>query len=79
MVNELIDYYTLDVVQAYMGHIQTSAKLGVQELLREVGSRVRMKTGSSSLHAIDYMDDGSPIELSVDIDVERGTAVFDFR
>lgn len=78
LVNELIDYYTLDVVQAYMGHIQTSAKLGVQDLLREVGSRVRMKTGSSSLHAIDYMDDGSPIELSVDIDVERGTAVFDF-
>ncbi|ROT78044.1 hypothetical protein C7M84_003267 [Penaeus vannamei] len=79
LVNELIDYYTLDVVQAYMGHIQTSAKLGVQDLLREVGSRVRMKTGSSSLHAIDYMDDGSPIELNVDIDVERGTAVFDFR
>ncbi|XP_045604599.1 5-oxoprolinase [Procambarus clarkii] len=79
LVNELIDYYGLDVVQAYMSHIQSSAELAVQELLKEVGSRIFRKTGIASLHAIDYMDDGSPIELTVNINIEKGTAVFDFE
>lgn len=79
LVNELIDYYSLDVVQAYMGHIQTSAELAVQDLLKEVGRRIQKQTGISRLHAIDYMDDGSPIELTVNINTDDGTAVFDFE
>ncbi|KAK3853136.1 hypothetical protein Pcinc_040305 [Petrolisthes cinctipes] len=78
LVNELIDFYGLDVVQAYMGHIQTSAELAVRDLLKEVGSHIYKKTGASTLHAVDHMDDGSPIELTVDINVKEGTAVFDF-
>lgn len=78
LVNELIDYYSLDVVQAYMSHIQSSAELAVKDLLKEVGSQVFRKRGAASLHAIDYMDDGSTIELTVNIDIEKGTAVFDF-
>lgn len=78
LVNELIDYYSLDVVQAYMSHIQKSAEYAVRDLLKDVGARVYKNTGTSSLHAVDYMDDGSPIELSVDINTKDGTAVFDF-
>lgn len=33
---------------------------------------------STGLKAIDYMDDGTPIALSVNIDAETGSAVFDF-
>ncbi|XP_071530389.1 5-oxoprolinase isoform X1 [Panulirus ornatus] len=78
LVNELINFYGLDVVQAYMGYIQSNAELAVRDLLKEVGSRIKRKTGASLLHAVDYMDDGSPIELTVDINSKIGTAVFDF-
>lgn len=77
-MNELIDYYGLDVVQAYMSHIQKSAEYAVRDLLKDVGTRVYKKTGAYLLHALDHMDDGSPIELTVDINIKDGTAVFDF-
>ncbi|MPC31542.1 5-oxoprolinase [Portunus trituberculatus] len=78
LVNELIDFYGLDVVQAYMSHIQKSAEYAVRDLLKDVGNRVYKITGATSLHAIDHMDDGSPIELTVNINVKDGTAAFDF-
>lgn len=77
-MNELIDFYSLEVVQAYMSHIQKSAEYAVRDLLKDVGKRVYKKTGAFFLHAVDYMDDGSPIELTVDINTKDGTAVFDF-
>ena len=61
-----------------MSHIQNSAEHAVRDLLKDVGNRVYKKTGATSLHAVDYMDDGSPIQLTVDINVNDGTAVFDF-
>lgn len=79
LVNELIDYYGLDVVQAYMSYIQSSAEQAVRDLLKEVGAHVLKEKGTSSLHAVDFMDDGSPIELNVYINVEEGTAIFDFE
>lgn len=36
LTNELIDYYGLDVVQAYMGYIQENASKCVKETLRKV-------------------------------------------
>lgn len=33
----------------------------------------------TDIDAIDYLDDGSPIKLHVDLDIEKGEAVFDFR
>ena len=36
LVCELIEEYSLEVVQAYMTHIQTSAELAVRELLKKV-------------------------------------------
>lgn len=37
-------------------------------MLKETGRRAREETGQSLLHAVDYMDDGTPIELTVKID-----------
>lgn len=34
--------------------------------------------GSKKLHAIEYLDDGTPIELTVIIDDQNGSAIFDF-
>jgi len=78
LVSELIDQYGLDVVQAYMGHIQENAEVAVREMLKVIGTSAFEKTGKSSLEAQDSMDDGSLINLKVDIDIKSGEAVFDF-
>ena len=80
LVGQLIDEYSLEVVQAYMTHIQTSAELAVRDMLREI-SESRGLADVDTLSAEDFMDDGSPIRLSVTIDRRSGngaTAEFDF-
>uniref|UniRef100_A0A1B6DS29 5-oxoprolinase n=1 Tax=Clastoptera arizonana TaxID=38151 RepID=A0A1B6DS29_9HEMI len=79
LVVELIDAYGLDVVQAYMGHIQKNAEIAVRDMLREIGKKALATAGDSVLSAIDYLDDGSQICLTVTIDIEDGSAVFDFK
>ena len=48
-------------------------------MLKEIGQKALASTGESKLHATDFMDDGSPIDLTISIDVQEGKAVFDFR
>ena len=78
LVNELIDQYSLEVVQAYMGHIQANAEVAVRDMLKQIGAEARQRTGQSLLEAEDAMDDGSPIKLKVHIDTSSGEAEFDF-
>ncbi|XP_070575126.1 5-oxoprolinase-like isoform X2 [Ptychodera flava] len=78
LITELIDIYTLEVVQAYMAHIQHHADIAVRDMLKEIGRRTKERTGTTKLSAVDYIDDGSPLVLNIDIDVTEGTAVFDF-
>lgn len=61
-----------------MGHIQNYAEVAVREMLKEVGLKTLQKTGGTTLFAHDFLDDGSTINLRVEIDVERGEALFDF-
>ncbi|XP_077209596.1 5-oxoprolinase isoform X2 [Paroedura picta] len=78
LVNELIGQYGLEVVQAYMAHIQANAEMAVQDMLRDF-ARDRGEPGRPLLvEAEDFMDDGSPIRLKVSIDPQEGKAVFDF-
>lgn len=78
LVKDLIDSYGLDVVQAYMAHIQANAEVAVREVLKKFGKRAQEVSGKSFLEAEDYMDDGSVIALKVSINVPDGTALFDF-
>ncbi|XP_037714938.1 5-oxoprolinase [Drosophila subpulchrella] len=78
LVAELIDSYGLDVVQAYMSHIQKNAELAVRDMLRQIGRDTMERTGSTVLEAKEFMDDGSPIALKVTIDAEQGSALCDF-
>ncbi|VDM49570.1 unnamed protein product [Toxocara canis] len=71
LVCELIECYGLDVVHAYMAHIQNNAEMAVRNLLKQVGRKRREETGIAILSAVDYMDDGTPICLSVQIDDEK--------
>jgi 5-oxoprolinase (ATP-hydrolysing) len=74
LISTLIQDYGEDVVQFYMQNIQANAEKSVRNLLKQVSERFAGK----DLSAIDYMDDGSPIQLKVTIDAEKGEAEFDF-
>eukprot|EP00038_Savillea_parva_P001096 m.101400 g.101400 ORF g.101400 m.101400 type:complete len:1294 (-) comp10387_c0_seq3:1588-5469(-) len=84
LVNELIVECGLDVVLAYMDHIQTNAEGAVRDMLKatanHAGARadVVMVGSRVALKAVDYMDDGSPIALTVTIDPQSGDTLFDF-
>ncbi|KPI35974.1 uncharacterized protein AB675_10518 [Cyphellophora attinorum] len=70
----LITEYGLSCVQAYMFAIQDTAETAVRNLLRELHARF----GGQPLESVDYMDDGSPIQLRIQIDEASGSATFDF-
>jgi 5-oxoprolinase (ATP-hydrolysing) len=70
LVQGLIGEFSLDVVHAYMKYITDNAEESVKELLKS------LKT--DRLKAIDYLDDGSPICLTINIRQKEGTAEFDF-
>jgi 5-oxoprolinase (ATP-hydrolysing) len=75
LISTLIEDYGEDVVQYYMHAIQDNAEQSVRKLLKEVSKKFEGK----DLQAVDYMDDGSPISLRVEIDAKKGEAVFDFN
>ncbi|PIA39036.1 hypothetical protein AQUCO_02700306v1 [Aquilegia coerulea] len=84
LILELIEQYGLEVVQAYMTHVQTNAEEAVREMLRSVSARVSSLSSNQEEKALvtieeeDYMDDGSAIRLKLTINAEKGEAVFDF-
>ncbi|XP_072948342.1 5-oxoprolinase [Epargyreus clarus] len=78
LVSELIDHYSLIVVQAYMAHIQKNAELAVRDMLKEIAKNAISKTGSAVLKATEYMDNGTPIVLTITLDKDNGSAVCDF-
>lgn len=57
-----------------MGYIRTNAEIAVNNLLKSM----HLKYGPT-LKAVEYMDNGSPINLTIVINPECGTAVFDFE
>ena len=87
LISGLIADYTEPVVQFYMRAIQSNASLSVRNLLKDVASRYFSSSDGvpdgethdkNTLTAIDHMDDGSPIQLSISISPTEGTATFDF-
>ncbi|KAG9251443.1 Hydantoinase B/oxoprolinase-domain-containing protein [Emericellopsis atlantica] len=74
LIETLIEEYGEETVQFYMVNIQKNAEDCVRGLLKSVCKRFEGK----ALSAVDYMDDGSPIQLQVKIDPDKGEAEFDF-
>lgn len=73
LIQNLIEEYGLETVQLYMYGIQSTAELAVRTLLKDMYHRYN----GEPLEAIDYMDDGTPIKLTITIQSD-GSAVFDF-
>ncbi|KAM9978310.1 hypothetical protein ACTFIY_012063 [Dictyostelium cf. discoideum] len=77
LMQELINHYGLDVVHAYMYHIQKNAELAVRDMLYDISISNNLKP-LDTLISTDYMDDGSKIELKLTIDREKKSAIFDW-
>eukprot|EP00731_Ephydatia_muelleri_P006021 Em0003g269a len=81
LVKALIDEYGLTqykLTEAYPGQFaKENAAVAVRDMLKEIAAKAKDTTGHASLEALDYMDDGTPIKLRVEI-TEEGDACFDF-
>lgn len=77
LMHELVEEYGLDVVTSYMSHIQVCAEQAVRNMLRNFARDEGIEEGGL-IRAEDFLDDGSPIVLSVSVDQKAGSAVFDF-
>ncbi|KAF8994020.1 Hydantoinase B/oxoprolinase [Cyathus striatus] len=75
LIHAIIEDYGLKTVQEYMYHIRSNAEMSVRNLLKDVSKRA----GSNILTAVDYLDDGSPIQLHVEINEKDGSAILDFK
>ncbi|PKS11986.1 hypothetical protein jhhlp_001282 [Lomentospora prolificans] len=73
LIKSLINEFGLATVHRYMVGIQDCARDSVRSLLKSF----RSTFGAEPLSAVDYMDDGTPIALSITIS-EDGEATFDF-
>ncbi|MFD2181371.1 hydantoinase B/oxoprolinase family protein [Rhodoplanes azumiensis] len=67
-LNKMIAHFGLDVVQAYMGHVQDNAAESVRRVID------RLSAGSFAYE----MDDGSVIRVAITVDKEKREATVDF-
>ena len=77
LMHELVAWYGLSVVTAYMQHIQDCAEQSVRGMLRQFSFDQGLEE-VDSVSAEDFLDDGSPIRLRIHIDRRDGSARFDF-
>ena len=80
---EMVEHFTMEntpglqIVQAYMHHIQSNAEEAVRNMLKELSMREGLSE-VDTVEASDFLDDGSEIILRLTIDRRDGSAVFDF-
>lgn len=74
LLEGLIKEYGMDVIKLYMDATQKSAEVAVRGLLQIAYDRF----GGKPLKAVDYLDDGTAIAVTVTINREDGSAIFDF-
>ncbi|MDG2196864.1 MAG: hydantoinase B/oxoprolinase family protein [SAR324 cluster bacterium] len=77
LIQEMVEHWSLEVVQAYMKHIQDNAEESVRLMLQQLSVGKNLPE-VGTIHAVDYLDDGSPICLALTIDRHDGSACFDF-
>lgn len=84
LVQGLIEECSLRTVLAYMRHIQSNAESAVRAMLIQFAKGVSPVSGIAgqsdevTVKGKDFMDDGTPICLTVTINKLNGSAIFDF-
>lgn len=74
LMKNLISEFGVEVVQLYTNAIQKSAEAAVRGLLKIAYDRF----GGEPLKAVDYLDDGTAIAVTITINREDGSAILDF-
>ena len=74
LLNKLCEESGLPLVHKAMIGIQANAELAVRTFLKDLA-----KKHPHPLVAVDYYDDGTPIELEIAVDAQTGSATFDFK
>ena len=70
----MVDHYGLEVVQAYMIHVQDAAEEAVRASLVELSIQKGLPE-MGVVEAVDYLDDGSPIVLKLTIDRQKAARI----
>lgn len=76
LLHQLCAEYSVSYIQFYMHAIQVNAETAIRSFLKSTLGRFN---GGEPLQAIDYFDDGTPVSLTITIDPEDGSAIFDFE
>ena len=77
LLREMVETYGLNVVQAYMGHIQANAEEAVRRMVVD-WSLARGMAERDTFSAQDILDDGTPICVSMTIDRKERSITIDF-
>jgi len=77
LLSELIGNSDLTTVHAYMGYLQDHAEQAVRQGLCQLAQQVEQRSGTLIVKAEDYLDDGTPIALTLHLS-HAGEARFDF-
>ncbi|UNI20796.1 5-oxoprolinase (ATP-hydrolyzing) [Purpureocillium takamizusanense] len=75
LIHGLFEEYRRETFLFYMWAVKETAAIAVEGLLRKTAAK---QMGQRPPTAVDYMDEGSRIQLSVSIGAEKRTAVSDF-
>jgi 5-oxoprolinase (ATP-hydrolysing) len=67
-LRKMVEQFSLDVVQAYMGHVQDNAEESVRRVI------TRLKDGSFNLP----LDNGAQIQVAIRVDAKNRSAEIDF-
>lgn len=79
LLRKLCGEYTLPVVHRYMHGIQRNAEFAVREWFKALArEREAQYRTPEPLTATDYLDDGTPMTVTISIDAATGTATYDF-
>lgn len=73
LLRKLCDEYSIPVVHKYMNGIQRNAELAVREWFKKFA-----REHPEPLTATDYLDDGTPMTVTITINAETGGAIYDF-
>ena len=71
MYNNCNDSHKISPVSHSYFSSQHNAEVAVRQMLREIAMTTQQKTGEAVLRATDRMDDGSTIQLCVDINEQE--------
>ncbi|ODV96269.1 hypothetical protein PACTADRAFT_85065 [Pachysolen tannophilus NRRL Y-2460] len=76
LLKDLFKEYNSETVLFYMRNVKRTAELAVREFLKKFAAENKHRL---PLIAEDYMDDGTKIKVTIDINEETGSAIFDFN